>query len=70
MPGFLKSLLSAMSVCLCVRPQGYKLHLHDIASVQPAEQVCFIMKLSMHRRGLCNEAYRDRNQSNKAMLAL
>ena len=28
-----------------------------------------IMKLSMHRRGLCNEARRDKNQSNKAMLA-
>ena len=27
-----------------------------------------VMKLSMHGRGLCNEARRDRNQSNKAML--
>ena len=26
-----------------------------------------LMKLSMHRHGLCNEARRDRNQSNKAM---
>ena len=28
-----------------------------------------ITNLSMHGRGLCNKARRDRNQSNKAMLA-
>ena len=28
-----------------------------------------VTKLSIHGRGLCNEARRDRNQSNKAMLA-
>ena len=27
-------------VCVCPRPQGYKLHSHDIAPVQPVEQVC------------------------------
>ena len=29
-----------------------------------------VTKLSMHGRGFCNEARRDRNQSNKAMLAV
>ena len=57
-------------MCVCVRPRGYKLHLCDIESVQPAERVCCVLKLSMHGRGLCNEARRDRNQSNKAMLVL
>ena len=28
-----------------------------------------VTKLSIHGRGLCNEARRDRNQSNKAILA-
>ena len=28
-----------------------------------------VTKLSIHGRGLCNEECRDRNQSNKAMLA-
>ena len=58
---------------MCVStPQGYKLHSHDIEPVQPAEQfVAFrnVTKLSMYGCGLCNEARRDRNQSNKAMLA-
>ena len=36
--------MSYVSVCLslCVRPQGYKLHSHDIKPVQPVEQVCYI----------------------------
>ena len=29
-----------------------------------------VTKLSTHGHGLCNEAQRNRNQSNKAMLAL
>ena len=28
-----------------------------------------VTKLSIHGRGICNEVRRDRNQSNKAMLA-
>ena len=40
MPGFLKLLLFAKSVCVCVSaPEAmYKLHSHDIEPVQPAEQ--------------------------------
>ena len=58
----------------CVHPRGYKLHSHDIEFVQLVEQVCCVVfrnitKLSMHGRGLCNEARCDRNQSSKAMLA-
>ena len=58
-----------MRVRICVRLRGYKLHSRDIKPVQPAEQVRNVMKLSMHGRGLCNEARRDRNQSKKAILA-
>ena len=39
---FLEIVLSTMSVCVCVCPQGYKLHLCDIEPVQPVEQVCCI----------------------------
>ena len=54
MPGFLKLLLSAISlfvcacahacVCVCPRPQDYKLRIHscDIEPVQPIEQVCCV----------------------------
>ena len=77
LPGFLKLLLSVMSVlCVCVRACvcvctskaiNYilvMLHLYN----QLNKFVAF-RKLSMHRHDLCNEAWHDRNQSNKAMLS-
>ena len=75
MPSFLKLLLSAKSVCLCVCiricPEAIN-YIHVILNLynQLNKFVAFrnITKLSMHGRGLCNEARRDRNQSNKAML--
>ena len=84
-PGFLKLLLSVTSVCLCVCvcvcvpvpvpvpvPKAIN-YIHVILNMynQLNKFVVFrnVMKLSMHERGLSNEARRDRNQSNKTMLA-
>ena len=73
MPGFLKLLLSTKLVCACVcvsAPEAINyidviLNLYN----QLNKFVAFrnVTKLSVHRRGLCNEAQRDRNQSNEAM---
>ena len=77
-PGFLKLLLFVKLVCLCVcvcvsAPEAINC-IHMILNMynQLNKFVTFknVTKLSMHGRGLCNEARRDRNQSNKAMLAL
>ena len=74
MPGFLKLLLSTMLVCLCVYVSAPKAinYIHVIMNLynQLNKFVAFrnITKLSMHGHGLCNEARRDRNRSNKAML--
>ena len=62
-----------MCMCACVCPRGYKLHSCDMNLYnQLNKSVAFrnVMKPSIYGRGLCNEAHRDRNQSNKAMLAL
>ena len=74
MPGFLKLFLSAKSVgvcacvCVCVRPEAIN-YIHVILNLynQLNKFVAFrnATKLSMHGRGLRNEARRDRNQSNK-----
>ena len=82
MPGFLKLLLSVKSVCVCVRvcvcvcvcppPEAIN-YIYVIFTLynQLNKFVAFrnVMKLTMQGRGLCNEARRDRNQSNKAILA-
>ena len=41
---FVHDIGMCMCVRVCVRPQGYKLHLRDIQPVQPAEQVCCTLK--------------------------
>ena len=69
MTGFLKLLLSVMSVCVCVCvPAPEAINLYN----QLNKFVAFrnVMKFSIHECGLCNEAHCDRNQSNKAMLVL
>ena len=60
-----------MCVCVCVcvsapKTINYIFNLYN----QLNKFVAFgnVTKLSMHGRGLCNEARRDRNQSNKTML--
>ena len=61
----------SMSVCVCVRPQGYKFYIHVILNLynQLNKFVAFrnVTKLSMHERGHCNKACHDRNQLNKAI---
>ena len=57
-------------VCVCVRPRGYKLHSRDIEQLNKFVAFKNVTKLSMHGRGHCNEAHRDRSQPNKAILAL
>ena len=61
-----------VSVCVSV-PEAIN-YIHVILNVynQLNKFVAFInvMKLSIHGRGLCNEACCDKNQSNKVMLAL
>ena len=67
MPGFY---CFCLSVCVST-PEAIN-YMHVILNLynQLNKFVVFInvMKLSMHGRGLCNEARRNRNQSNKAML--
>ena len=59
----------SMCVCMhvCVCPEAIK-YIHVILNLynQLNKFVAFrnITKLSMHGHGLCNEAQRDRNQSN------
>ena len=50
---------------MCPPPEATN-NIHVILNVCCVRNVT---KLSIHGRGLCNEARRDRNQSNKAMLA-
>ena len=60
-------------VCVCVSTPEAINYIHVIFYLynQLNKFVAFrnIMKLSMHGRAICNEAPRNRNQSNKAMLA-
>ena len=62
-----------IGVCVCVSAPEVINYIHVILNLynQLNKFVAFrnVTKLSMHRRGLCNEARRDRNQPNKAMLA-
>ena len=61
-----------MSVCVCPQVINY-IHLILNLYNQLNKFVAFknvTTEISMYRHGLCNEAYCDRNQSNKAMLAL
>ena len=74
-PGFLKLFLSVMSVYLCVcvsAPEAIN-YIHVIFYLynQLSKFVAFknVTKLSIHGCGLFNKARRDRNQSNKTMLA-
>ena len=76
-PGFMKLLLSAKLVCLCVCmcarvcvcPKAIN-YIHVILNLfnHLNKYVTFrnVTKLSMHKCGFCNEAHYDRNQSNKA----
>ena len=75
---FLELLLSVTLVrmCVCVHvcvpaPKAIN-YIYMILNLykQPNKFLAFrnVTKLSMYGRGLCNEACRDRNQSNKAML--
>ena len=67
MPGFLIAFVHDVGVRSYVSALEAINYLYN----QPNKFVAFrnVMKLPMHRRGLCNEARRDRHQSNKAMLA-
>ena len=60
-------------VCVCVSALEAINYIHVIFNLynQLNKFVAFrnVTKLSIHGRGLCNEARRDRNQSNKAILA-
>ena len=58
-----------MCACVCPHPEAIN-YIHVILN-QLNKFVVFknVTKLSMHGRGLCHEARRDRNQSNKAMSA-
>ena len=62
-----------MCVHVCVSAPEAISYIHVILNLynQLIKFVAFrnVMKLFMHGRGLCNKARRDRNQSNKAMLA-
>ena len=68
-----------MSLCVCVRacvsaPEVINyihvtLNLYNQLNKFVAGLDWNVTKLSMHGRGFGNEARRDRNQSNKAMLA-
>ena len=75
MLGFLKLLLSEKLVCVraCVSALEAINYIHVILNLynQLNKFVAFrnVTKLSMHGRGLCNEAQHDRNQSNKEVLA-
>ena len=70
-PGFLKLLLSVKSLCLhvcvcvCVSAPKAINYIHVILNLynQLNKFVAFrnVRKLSMHRRGHCNEAYHNRN---------
>ena len=57
-------------VCVCVSTPKAINYIHVIFNLynQLNKLVAFrnVMKLSIHGRGLCNEARYDRNQSNKA----
>ena len=60
-------------VSMCVHPEAIN-YIHVILNLynQLNKFVAFrnIPKLSMHGNGFCNKASCDRNQNNKAMLAL
>ena len=62
--------VSMSGVCMCVCPEAIN-YIHMILNLynQLNKFVAYrnITKLSKHGRDLCNEAHRDRNQSNKAM---
>ena len=50
MPGFLRLLsFHAVCVCLCIHPQGYELHSHDIESVEQVQQDCYIYILKHNK---------------------
>ena len=77
---FLKLLLSVKLVCMCVcacmcvsaaEAINYILVILNLYN-QLNKFVAFrnVTKVSMHGRGLCDEARRDRNQPYKAMLVL
>ena len=78
MPGLLKLLLSTTLVCVCVcvcvclPPEAIN-YIHVILNLYNKlnKFVAFrnATKLSMRGQGLYNEARRDRNQPNKAILA-
>ena len=59
-------------VCVCMSAPEAINYIHVILNLynQLDKFVTFrnITKLFMHGRGFCNEAHRDRNQSNKTML--
>ena len=63
-----------MCVHVCVSALEAINYIHMILNLynQLNKFVAFrnVTKLSMHGRGLCNEARRNRNQSNMAMLVL
>ena len=65
--------MTLICVCVCVLTPKAINYIYMILNLynQLKKFVAFrnIMKLSIHGHGLCNEAQRDRNQSNKAMLA-
>ena len=60
-------------MCVCVSAPEAINYIHVILNQynQLNKFVTFrnVMKLSMHGRGHCNKARRDRNQPNKAILA-
>ena len=65
---------ACVCVCVCVSTPEAINYIHMILNLynQLNKFVAFrnVTKLSIHGRGLCNKAHRDRNQSNKVMLVL
>ena len=39
---FVRNVGMWLCACMCVHPRGYRLHLHDVEPIQPAEQVCCV----------------------------
>ena len=60
-----------ISMCVCVYPEAIN-YIHVILNLynQLKKFVAFrnVTKLSMHGRGLCNKACKDKNQSNEDIL--